>query len=118
MAANAETETMAKARRREHVERRLRVLKANWREISRPRCTGACRRPRRCSNGSTRRRRRPMPAAIGISRDKHARDHARARLIRRRFTGLDVLHDLGWLGTAVFELFAPGGFWFNDGRKA
>ena len=48
---------------------------------------------------------------------KHAHDHARARLIRRRFTGLDVLHDLGWLDAAVCELFGAGGFWFNDGRK-
>ncbi|MBS0539958.1 MAG: hypothetical protein JSR47_14430, partial [Proteobacteria bacterium] len=47
----------------------------------------------------------------------HARDHARARMIRRRFTGLDVLHDLGWLDRAVADLFGQGGFWFNDGRK-
>ena len=38
-------------------------------------------------------------------------------MIRRRFTGLDLLHDLGWLERAVGELFAPGGFWFNEGRK-
>jgi glycerol-1-phosphate dehydrogenase [NAD(P)+] len=117
MATNAEAETMAKAVPAEHIERRLSILKKDWREIA-----------------ATLHRRLPQAAtvqqwldtvggpsnaaAIGISRDKHARDHARARLIRRRFTGLDVLHDLGWLGTAVHELFAPGGFWFNDGRKA
>jgi len=117
MATNAEAETMAKAVPAEHIERRLGILKRDWREIA-----------------ATLHRRLPQAAtvqqwldtvggpsnaaAIGISRDKHARDHARARLIRRRFTGLDVLHDLGWLGTAVFELFVPGGFWFNDGRKA
>jgi glycerol-1-phosphate dehydrogenase [NAD(P)+] len=50
-------------------------------------------------------------AAIGISAAKHARDYARARLIRRRFTGLDVLHDLGWLGRAVDTLFGSNGFW-------
>ena len=117
MATNAEAETMAKAIPAEHIGRRLNILKKDWREIA-----------------ATLHRRLPQAAtvqqwldtvggpsnaaAIGVSRDKHARDHARARLIRRRFTGLDVLHDLGWLGTAVFELFAPGGFWFNDGRKA
>jgi glycerol-1-phosphate dehydrogenase [NAD(P)+] len=116
MATNAETETMAKSVPAERIERRLSILKKDWREIA-----------------ATLHRRLPQAAtvqqwldtvggpsnaaAIGISRNKHARDHARARLIRRRFTGLDMLHDLGWLGTAVFELFAPGGFWFNEGRK-
>jgi len=116
MAANAEAETMAKTAPPERIERRLTLLKRNWRGIA-----------------ATLHRRLPQAAtvqqwldtvggpsnaaAIGVSRAKHARDHARARLIRRRFTGLDVLHDLGWLGTAVFELFVPGGFWFNDGRK-
>ena len=51
------------------------------------------------------------PAAIGISAIKHARDYKRARLIRRRFTGLDVLHELGWLDAAVSDLFGAKGFW-------
>jgi glycerol-1-phosphate dehydrogenase [NAD(P)+] len=117
MATNAEAETMAKAGPAERIERRLTILKREWREIA-----------------ATLHRHLPQAetvqgwldtvggpssaAAIGVPRDKHARDHARARLIRRRFTGLDVLHDLGWLGTAARELFAPGGFWFNEGRKA
>jgi glycerol-1-phosphate dehydrogenase [NAD(P)+] len=117
MAENAETETMAKAAPAERIERRLRTLKDNWRDI-------AAMLHRRLPQAATVRQwldavGGPSDAAgIGISRDKHARDHARARLIRRRFTGLDVLHDLGWLDRAVGELFAPGGFWFNDGRKA
>lgn len=116
MATNAEAETMAKAVSAERIERRLSLLKKDWRGIA---ATLHGRLPQAATvqqwldtvgapSGA---------AAIGISRDKHARDHARARLIRRRFTGLDVLHDLGWLGPAVLELFAPGGFWFNDGRK-
>ena len=117
MATNAEAETMAKAVPAEHIERRLSILKKDWREI-------AAALHRRLPQAATVQQWLDTvggpsnAAAIGVSRDKHARDHARARLIRRRFTGLDVLHDLGWLGTAVFELFVPGGFWFNDGRKA
>jgi len=53
----------------------------------------------------------PSAAALGIPAAKHAQDYARARLIRRRFTGLDVLHDLGWLETAVGALFGADGFW-------
>jgi glycerol-1-phosphate dehydrogenase [NAD(P)+] len=115
MAANAETETKAKAATPQTVERRLKALKANWRDI-------ASALHRRLPQAETVQQWLDMAGgpsdapAIGVPRDKHARDYARARLIRRRFTGLDVLHDLGWLDRAVVELFAPGGFWFNEGR--
>jgi glycerol-1-phosphate dehydrogenase [NAD(P)+] len=115
MAANAETETKAKAGTPLNVERRLKALKADWRDISQA-------LHRRLPQAETIQKwleavGGPSDApAIGVSRDKHARDYARARLIRRRFTGLDVLHDLGVLERAVIELFAPGGFWFNEGR--
>jgi glycerol-1-phosphate dehydrogenase [NAD(P)+] len=115
MAANAEAEAKAKAGTPQSVERRLKTLKTNWRDISRA-------LHRRLPQAETIQRwlaevGGPSDApAIGVARDKHARDYARARLIRRRFTGLDVLHDLGWLEQAVVELFAPGGFWFNEGR--
>jgi glycerol-1-phosphate dehydrogenase [NAD(P)+] len=115
MAANAAAETEAKDGTPERVERRLTALKADWRDISRA-------LHRRLPQAETVQQwldavGGPSNApAIGVPRDKHARDYARARLIRRRFTGLDVLHDLGWLERAVVELFAPGGFWFNEGR--
>jgi glycerol-1-phosphate dehydrogenase [NAD(P)+] len=116
MAANAETETLAKASSADRVMRRAGILKARWREIS-------AELHRRLPQAATVQQwleavGAPSSArALGIARRKHARDYARARLIRRRFTGLDVLHDLGWLDRAVVELFAPGGFWFNEGRK-
>ncbi len=115
MAANAQTEAGAKAATPQIVERRLKALKANWRDIAaalhrRLPHAGTVQQWLAAAGG-------PSDApAIGVPRDKHARDYARARLIRRRFTGLDVLHDLGWLERAVLELFAPGGFWFNEGR--
>jgi glycerol-1-phosphate dehydrogenase [NAD(P)+] len=116
MAANARAEARAKAAPPPLVELRLKALKANWRDIA-----GALHR--HLPQAETVRHwldaaGGPSDApAIGVSRDKHARDYGRARLIRRRFTGLDVLHDLGWLDRAVIELFGPGGFWFNEGRK-
>jgi glycerol-1-phosphate dehydrogenase [NAD(P)+] len=115
MAANAETETLAKAVPPAHIERRLGLLKANWRDLARelhrllPQAATVRRWLETAGAPSA-------AAAIGVSRRKHAGDYARARMIRRRFTGLDVLHDLGWLDRAVVELFAPGGFWFNEGR--
>jgi glycerol-1-phosphate dehydrogenase [NAD(P)+] len=116
MAANAETETLAKTSSEVRVQRRLIALKENWRSLKRtlherlPQASTVRQWLDTVGGPST-------AAALGVAREKHARDHARARLIRRRFTGLDVLHDLGWLDRAVCELFAPGGFWFNDGRK-
>ena len=116
MAANAAVETAVKATPPARLEVRLRKLQDRWPEIV----------------AQLRRRLPPAAtvsdwlgavggpasaAALGISEEKHAHDYARARMIRRRFTGLDVLHDLGWLDVAVTELFAPQGFWFNKGRK-
>jgi len=50
-----------------------------------------------------------------VSRRKLAADYRRARLIRRRYTLLDCLDDLGWLDRAIDALFAPRGFWGRDG---
>jgi len=41
------------------------------------------------------------PADLGVTRAKLACDVRRARLIRRRYTVLDCLEDLGWLDAAI-----------------
>jgi glycerol-1-phosphate dehydrogenase [NAD(P)+] len=51
------------------------------------------------------------PAEIGVDEIKLSADYRRARFIRRRYTALDLLDDLGWLDESVESLFAPGGFW-------
>jgi glycerol-1-phosphate dehydrogenase [NAD(P)+] len=51
------------------------------------------------------------PAELGIPLAKLKADHRRARLIRRRYTVLDVVEDLGWLDRATDALFGAGGFW-------
>jgi glycerol-1-phosphate dehydrogenase [NAD(P)+] len=53
---------------------------------------------------------------------KLAAEYRRARLIRRRFTILDLLDDLGWLDRGVAALMADNGFWGRrskgQGRRA
>jgi len=51
------------------------------------------------------------PADVGVPLRKLARDCRRARLIRRRYTLLDCLDDLGWLDRAIDAVFAADGFW-------
>ena len=51
------------------------------------------------------------PSDLGITVSKLAADYRRARLIRRRYTILDCLEDLGWLDTAVASLVTDTGFW-------
>jgi glycerol-1-phosphate dehydrogenase [NAD(P)+] len=110
MAENAAAETAAKNADPASVERRLRALRAGWPELA---ATLRARLPRaETVRGWLEAAGAPASAAgLGIPPDKHAADHARARLIRRRFTALDLLHDLGWLDAAVAALFGPGGFW-------
>ena len=55
------------------------------------------------------------PADLGVALDAFAADHRRARLIRRRYTVLDLVDDLGWLDRALGALFGGDGFW---GRQA
>ena len=55
------------------------------------------------------------PADLRVSLPKLAGDYRRARLIRRRYTLLDCLEELGLLDAAIRALFAADGFW---GRRA
>ncbi len=51
------------------------------------------------------------PAQIGVDLDRFRSTYTRARLIRSRYTLLDVLAEANLLEECVAELFAPGGFW-------
>ncbi|MBZ6077882.1 sn-glycerol-1-phosphate dehydrogenase [Microvirga puerhi] len=55
------------------------------------------------------------PNDLGMPLKKLAADYRRARLIRRRYTILDLLDDLGWLDKGIAALFAADGFW---GRRS
>jgi glycerol-1-phosphate dehydrogenase [NAD(P)+] len=54
------------------------------------------------------------PSDLGIPIEKLAADFRRARLIRRRYTILDCLDDLGWLDAAVQSLVGSDGFFGGE----
>jgi glycerol-1-phosphate dehydrogenase [NAD(P)+] len=58
------------------------------------------------------------PADLGVPLTKLAADYRRARLIRRRYTILDCLEELGWLDRAIEALFESGGFWGSRSRRS
>jgi glycerol-1-phosphate dehydrogenase [NAD(P)+] len=51
------------------------------------------------------------PSELGLDRATFRATYARARMIRRRYTVLDLAAETGLLNECVEELFAPGGFW-------
>jgi glycerol-1-phosphate dehydrogenase [NAD(P)+] len=51
------------------------------------------------------------PAEIGLSLPDLKATYIRARMIRNRYTILDLANEAGVLEEIVEELFAPGGFW-------
>ena len=58
------------------------------------------------------------PEEVGLTLRSLARDYRRVRLIRRRYTLLDCLDDLGWLDLAIDALFSADGFWRRAGRRS
>jgi glycerol-1-phosphate dehydrogenase [NAD(P)+] len=51
------------------------------------------------------------PAELGLPAAAFRDTYQRARMIRRRYTVLDLAFETGLLGELVDELFRPGGFW-------
>jgi glycerol-1-phosphate dehydrogenase [NAD(P)+] len=51
------------------------------------------------------------PSEIGLSSEALEAAYTRSRMIRRRYTVLDLAAETGTLDTCVRELFARGGFW-------
>ncbi|HXR57379.1 MAG TPA: sn-glycerol-1-phosphate dehydrogenase [Casimicrobiaceae bacterium] len=110
---SARVETNAKQARASQRPARMRLLAEGWprlRERLRARLMPPAALQQRlaaCNAPS-------HPEALGVSLRKLAADYRRARLIRRRYTLLDCLDDLGWLDRAIDAVFAPGGFWGRD----
>ena len=53
------------------------------------------------------------PTDIGLGWEDFEATYSRARMIRHRYTALDLAAEAGILEECVGELFAPGGFWAN-----
>ena len=54
------------------------------------------------------------PAEIGLGIKDFRATYARARMIRSRYTILDLAYEAGILDECVEELFSPGGFWARN----
>jgi glycerol-1-phosphate dehydrogenase [NAD(P)+] len=108
MAASVEAEVLAKSA--SDTEQRLRRLRAVWPDLAVQlgRMLPRAEEVRRwlLAAGAP-----ADGAAIGLSAAQHAADYRRARLVRRRYTALDLLHELGVLDDAVRSLFSSNGFW-------
>lgn len=117
VAANALEEMRAKRHPPEQIASRLRRIRERWPVLSArlrstlPSAAQMQDRMARLGAGA-------VPEAIGLTRDDLARDYARARLIRRRYTIFDVLADLNCLDSAVADLFRTGGFWASEAMPA
>lgn len=106
----ARVETLAKTAAAARRPERLRALGACWPTLARslgdalmPAATLA---QRLVEAGCPSR-----PGQIGVTLETLARDYRRARLIRRRYTLLDCLDDLGWLDRAIEAVLRDDGFW-------
>jgi glycerol-1-phosphate dehydrogenase [NAD(P)+] len=117
VAANALEEMRAKQQPPERVAHRLRRLQERWPALS-DRLRKMLPSPTRMQGRLEQLRGPASPEAIGLTRDRLARDYLRARLIRRRYTIFDVLSDLNCFGSAVDDLFRKGGFWADCGPTA
>ena len=51
------------------------------------------------------------PEEIGLGWEDFKATYSRARMIRSRYTVLDLAAETGIFDECVEELFAPGGFW-------
>lgn len=92
------------------LRRRLRHLKANW-GILRARLQGFLIGATGMRSLLTAAGVITDPMEVDIGRALHKKTILEARLIRRRYTVLDLLCDLGMLETAVDATFAPRGYW-------
>lgn len=110
MAESALAETRAKTDGAARIVERLTRLKQSWPQLRKdlsarlPESSEMRDWLRRCGAPA-------HPGEIGISIAKLRDDVARARMIRRRYTILDLLADLGWLEAAVAETIGPNGVW-------
>jgi glycerol-1-phosphate dehydrogenase [NAD(P)+] len=110
LAASARDEMLAKLARDRHRNARVRALACAWpalkARLAASIVPAATMERWLMAAGAASR-----PSHLGLSLAHLRRDYRRARLIRRRYTILDVLEDCGWLDRAIDALFAPDGFW-------
>ena len=110
LVASARSETLAKLARDRHRNARVRALASDWPSLQ-ARITATIVPAATMEGWLMAAGAASHPADLGLSLARLQRDYRRARLIRRRYTLLDVLEDFGWLDRAIDALFSPDGFW-------
>ena len=108
--AAAVTESLAKHPGPDELARRLGLLRERWPALRELLATQLL--PARRLAGMLRGAGSPTgPSGLGLSMRAFRDTNRRARMIRRRYTVLDLAAETGLLDECVDELFAPGGFW-------
>ena len=106
----AVAETMAKHADPETLGRRLALLADRWPAL-RDRLGGQLLGARRLQGLLAAAGCPTHPSELGLTAPAFRDTYRRARIIRRRYTVLDLAAETGLLDECVEELFAPGGFW-------
>jgi glycerol-1-phosphate dehydrogenase [NAD(P)+] len=114
IADSSRTEMRAKLGRAMRRTERLSILCANWPRL-REDLRRFCVPPSEVEHWLRAAGAPAHPEDLGVPLEKLAAEYRRARLIRRRFTVLDLLEDLGWLDKGIAALMAANGFW---GRRS
>jgi len=109
----AVTETMAKHVDADALGRRLRLLAQCWPAL-RDRLGEQLIPPQRLRELLSAAGCPTRPSELGLTASAFRATYVRARMIRRRYTVLDLATEAGVLGELVDELFAPGGFWADE----
>ncbi|HWK33758.1 MAG TPA: sn-glycerol-1-phosphate dehydrogenase, partial [Hyphomicrobium sp.] len=114
IADSARTEMRIKMERMARRTERLAALAANWPAL-REELRRYCISPDEMESWLRAAGAAAHPGDLGVPLAQLAKEYRRARLIRRRFTILDLLDDLGWLDRGIAALMADDGFW---GRRS
>ena len=109
----AVAETMAKHADPETLGRRLALLADRWPAL-RDRLGGQLLGARRLRELLAAAGCPTRPSELGLTAPAFRDTYRRARMIRRRYTVLDLAAETGLLDECVDELFAPGGFWADS----
>jgi glycerol-1-phosphate dehydrogenase [NAD(P)+] len=113
----AVTETMAKYVDAEALGRRLALLADRWPAL-RDRLRAQLLAARRLQELLAAAGCPTRPSELGLTAAAFQASFHRARMIRRRYTVLDLAAETGGFGELVGELFAPGGFWADEAPAA
>ncbi len=116
LAESARVEMHVKSQGASRRTERLAFLAASWsdlREELRSYCVPAAEMERWLRGAGA----PAHPNDLGVPVAKLAADYRRARLIRRRYTILDLLDDMGWLNKGIAALRSEDGFWGQRSKR-